>query len=145
MPSMRSVSTIRPAIPGGRLSGVEPPARALLSSVSNGSRRVTAFSPAGFSAWGFAEFAGAACAGSWAVAAGFAGAGAGGFGALGAGEPAGAGFINCWRTAFGWTFGWSCAQAQVARTADRVSGRRFRNDFASRIVSRLNSAYLRTG
>ena len=76
---------------------------------------------------------------------GFAGDGAGVCGALGVWDRLEAGFVNWSRTALGWTFGCSCAKAHVARTADRASGNRVRDDFASRIVSRLDSAYLRAG
>jgi len=94
----------------------------------------------------FGVFAGA-FAGTVAVAGteGFAGDGAGVCGALGVWDPLETGFDNWSRTAFGWTFGCSCAKAHVARTADKASGKRVRDDFASRIVIRLDSAYLRTG
>src|SRR5216683_114139 len=71
---MRNVSIIKPAFPGGRFSGGALPARALVSSVSNGSRRVAAFSSAGFSTGGLAEFPDAAFAGPLAVPGAFAGA-----------------------------------------------------------------------
>src|ERR1700722_6635957 len=42
-------------------------------------------------------------------------------------------------------FGWSCAMPQVARTAEKASGKIVRDFFASRIVSRLDSAYFLAG
>src|ERR1700693_4001405 len=122
MPSMRNVSTIRPAFPGGRFSGGAFPARALVSSVSNGSRRTTAaLSTAGFSAGGLAEFPEAAlvlplpAAGAFAAAFagafagafadagpdGFAGDGAGVCGALGGWDSPGTCFVSWSRTAVG--------------------------------------------
>src|SRR5579872_1540350 len=159
---MRKVSIISPAFPGGRFSGAAFPARALVSKVSNGSRRTGALSAAGFSAVDFPESAAVfapslaaaalpeALAGALAApleaagAAGFAG-GAGFCGAAaGAADPPGA--LFSWsRTMLGWIFGWSCAMAQAASTAERTSGNRVRDDFANRIVSRLDSTYLVTG
>src|SRR5579862_1701180 len=172
IPSIRNVSTIRPAFPGGRFSGVAFAVRALVRSVSNGSRRTNgAFSSADFSAGGLAVFpagvfvaslpatgafagpfaesfaAAGALAGAlvWAGAGRLAGAGAEACGALcGWGSP-GVCFISWSRTALGWTFGCSWAKVHVARTAERASGNRVRDDFASRIVSRLDSTYLRAG
>jgi hypothetical protein len=76
---------------------------------------------------------------------GFAGDAAGAWGALGAWDWFEACFVSWSRTAFGWTLGCSCAIAHVARTAEKASGNKVRDDFASRIVSRLNSAYFLTG
>src|ERR1700674_2253897 len=69
IPLMRNVSIIRPAFPGGRFSGGALLARALVSSVSNGSRRTVAFSSAGFSTGGLAGFADATFVASLAAGA----------------------------------------------------------------------------
>ena len=61
IPSMRRVSTIRPALPGGRFPGVALAVLGLVSSASNGSRFATGFSSPGFAASGdLAAFADAA-------------------------------------------------------------------------------------
>src|ERR1700730_9460430 len=120
MPLMRNVSIIKPAFPGGRFSGGALLGRALVSNVSNGSRRTTAFSAAGFSTGGLGGFPEAALVESLAVAGAFAGAfagplafagvddfaaeAAGACGALGGWGSAGTCFITWPRTALGWTF-----------------------------------------
>src|SRR5689334_14149631 len=85
MPSMRNVSTIRPAFPGGRFSGGALLARALVSSASNGSRFTS-----GFSTGGLAEPAAATFLASLDSAGAFAGALAEAFAEALAGAFAGA-------------------------------------------------------
>jgi len=73
------VATIKPALPGGRFSGGALVVRALVKSVSNGSRRTTGFSSAVFSTGGFAGLAATVFTETFPLAADFSAAFAGAF------------------------------------------------------------------
>lgn len=79
MPSIRSVATIRPAFPGGKFSGGALVVRALVKSVSNGSRRTTGFSSAVFSTGGLADLTATVFSETFVLAADFCAAFAGVF------------------------------------------------------------------